>query len=267
MLEFLASTLQGKARILDLGSGSGSFLESFKRHPVVHIDIDPGRLPSKPAQAVCADAASLPFRSASFALIISNHSLEHIAQLEPALAELDRVLDEQGSIFVTVPDASTLSDKLYRWLAQGGGHVNPFVDLEDLIRMLQARTRSRCVFKKILHSGFSFLNRRTTDKLPRRAWLLGGGFELPLAICTFGFRLIDRFLGTRLSVYGWCLILTRGNVSEPPIDMQRVITNVCIRCGAGHSHHSLNEHLNRFLLFDYYHCPFCSALNLATKDQ
>ena len=72
---------------------------------------------------LAAREASLPFQDASFDAVISNHSLEHFEQLQPALQELGRVLRPNGSIFIAVPDASTFADRLYRWLARGGGHV------------------------------------------------------------------------------------------------------------------------------------------------
>ena len=45
-----------------------------------------------------ADAAHLPFATASFDAVISNHSLEHFAQLDAALVEIGRVLKRPGKL-------------------------------------------------------------------------------------------------------------------------------------------------------------------------
>jgi SAM-dependent methyltransferase len=75
---------------------------------------------------VQGDALHLPFPDSTFTAVISNHSLEHFDHLEGALHEIGRVVRPQGALFVSVPDASTFCDRLYRWLAKGSGHVNAF---------------------------------------------------------------------------------------------------------------------------------------------
>jgi SAM-dependent methyltransferase len=67
---------------------------------------------------VQTDASRLPFPDASFDAIIASHSLEHFERLETALQELGRVVRPSGSIFIAVPDASTFSDRLHRWLGR-----------------------------------------------------------------------------------------------------------------------------------------------------
>ena len=68
----------------------------------------------------------MPFGSAAFDLVVSNHSLEHFVELEPTLREIGRVMRPGGTLYIAVPNTATLSDRIYRWLARGGGHVNPF---------------------------------------------------------------------------------------------------------------------------------------------
>jgi hypothetical protein len=51
-----------------------------------------------------------------------------------------------------------------------------------------------------------------------------------LLLISYLSRLSDRFLHTRLTVYGWALYF--GNIATP-ID-RRPWRNVCIRCGSGH---------------------------------
>src|SRR5579864_5057254 len=107
--------LPAGARVLDLGSRSGSFDASSYPVLVVRADLE---VPSDGHRDgfVCADAAALPFATASFDAIISNHSLEHFERLNDALEEMGRVAKTHGAMFIAVPDASTLADGLYRWL-------------------------------------------------------------------------------------------------------------------------------------------------------
>jgi ubiquinone/menaquinone biosynthesis C-methylase UbiE len=50
-----------------------------------------------------ADARSMPFRSGSIDVIVSFETMEHIPDLESYLSELQRVSNDSGEIFVSVP--------------------------------------------------------------------------------------------------------------------------------------------------------------------
>ena len=107
--------------VLDLGSREGSFDRAAYPFRTVRVDLDHAS-----GSDVQADAAHLPFPSHCFDAVVSNHSLEHFADLDRALSEIGRVLARPGALFIAVPDASTFTDRLYRWLAKGGGHLNAF---------------------------------------------------------------------------------------------------------------------------------------------
>ena len=121
MHEILRNLTPGD-RVLDLGSGAGS----FDAGPFIAIRADLDRPATIATNFVQTDAARLPFADRVFDAVISNHSLEHFDDLAGALAEIGRVLKPSGALYIAVPDASTFCDRLYRWLARGGGHVNPF---------------------------------------------------------------------------------------------------------------------------------------------
>ncbi len=252
------------ARVLDLGSGGGSFGSSSSPYVVICVDLQPRA--SSPANTVQADAAKLPFRAASFDAIISNHSLEHFDNLNGALEEIGRVAKPSGSLYVAVPDASTITDRVYRWVARGGGHVNPFVSADELAFRLERETGLRHVGTRTLCTSLSFLNRKNLGPWsPRRLFLLGGGSEASLWILNYVWRLCDRFLGTRLSVYGWAFYF--GNVEETI--WPHVWTNVCIRCGSGSSSEWLlhEKAVTRRWLFPVYRCPGCGTMNVFTHDR
>jgi ubiquinone/menaquinone biosynthesis C-methylase UbiE len=109
--------------------------------------------------AVTARAEALPFRTGQFAAVISNHSLEHFEGLEEALDEIGQVINPQGFLYVAVPDSSTVTDRIYRWMAQGGGHVNRFTSASALIRRVSEKTGLPHAGTRVLCTSLSFLNR------------------------------------------------------------------------------------------------------------
>jgi hypothetical protein len=261
----LLCTLPRGAAILDIGSGRGSFDTHDTSFTVVRTDLE-RQAPATP-NFVQADAARLPFADCSFDLIVSNHSLEHFDDLAGALREIGRVVKPNGTLYVAVPDATTISDRLYRWLARGGGHVNPFSSAGNLASTIARATGLRHVATRTLCTSLACLNRRNRrGPAPRRLLLLGGGTETSLRLITYLMRLSDRFLRTRASVYGWVLYF--GNV-DAALDCT-AWSNVCVRCGAGHpSVWLLQERMvkRRLRIFPTYRCPQCRTLNLFTDDR
>jgi SAM-dependent methyltransferase len=260
MRDLLARTAAGSV-VLDLGCAAGSFPSAATPATVVRADRS---LPSPQPSGlfVCADAAALPFRDGVFTGAVANHSLEHFDNLQCALVEIGRVVKPGGWLFVTVPDAATLSDRLYRWLAKGGGHVNAFRSAGMVSEQIERSTGLRHISTKALCSSFSFLNRRTSPRpRSRRLALLGGGFPWTLFVASWVTRWADRLLGTRLSALGWAFHFG----SEPGLDADlSTWRNVCIRCGAGHPAPLLlrNARMTRLAgIIKSYRCPHCGTLN------
>jgi SAM-dependent methyltransferase len=251
-------------RILDLGSGPGSFPSDFGPFTAIRADLD---RPSSPAQNFAqADAARLPFADRAFDAVISNHSLEHFLDLAGALAEIGRVLKPTGALYISVPDASTFADRLYRWLARGGGHVNPFTSAPELAASIERATHLPHVNTRTLFASLSYLNRRNRRVSgPRRLLLVGGGTEISLYLYNYFAHLSDRLFGTRLSVYGWALYFGSFPVA---IDTD-IWTNVCIRCGSGAQSEWLRhvKLVRRRFFLPVYRCPSCGTTNLFTEDR
>ncbi|MBY0506180.1 MAG: class I SAM-dependent methyltransferase [Bryobacteraceae bacterium] len=162
MFDYL-STLRSSSWILDLGSSTGSFDQSITDAHVVRVDLD-RKKSLRGGEVVQADAAALPLSDQRIDVVIANHSLEHILALGPALAEIGRIIKPGGTLFVSVPDASTLTDRIYRWLARGGGHVNPFVHRDQLSHLITTRTGLPLRATVDLYSGLSFLNRKNLSQ-------------------------------------------------------------------------------------------------------
>jgi SAM-dependent methyltransferase len=264
MLDVLAGLPAG-ARVLDLGAGSGSFAADSTHVALVRLDL---HVPAarKSGAYVAADAARMPFASGSFDAIISNHSLEHFERLDETLAEVGRVIKPEGVLYVAVPDAATLTDRIYRWLGRGGGHVNAFRRPEDVVAPVERLTGLRRRSARDLYSSLSFLNRHNfVAPPPRRIALFAFGSERFLALLLWLLRAIDRRRGSGLSRYGWSFWFGNAEVPESPAPW----INVCVRCGAGHSvaflrkRQALEPWIGRL---DQYSCPECGGWNLLSPE-
>ncbi len=251
--------------VLDIGCAGGSFPPEATPAKVVRLDREAPKNRKGERRFVLSDAARLPFADGTFAAVISNHSLEHFDDLAGSLREIGRVIRPDGSLFVAVPDASTLTDKLYRWLGKGGGHVNAFLSPSETAATIERATGLPLVVTRTLCSSLSFMNRRNSTR-PRRLILLGAGYEWTLLLYVWLSRRLDRRFNARISIYGWAFYF--GNILES-IDANTWV-NVCIQCGAGHSAASLigqNSIRAGWLGIRTYRCPQCGATNPFTNDS
>jgi SAM-dependent methyltransferase len=252
--------------VLDLGSARGSFESSSIAARTIRTDLHLEQI-ERGGCFVLADASRLPFRARSFDAVIANHSLEHFEDLQGSLREIGRVVKPGGALFITVPDSAALTDRLYRHLARGGGHVNAFRSAEDLAAMVERNTDLPHAATRTLCTSLAFLNRRNrTAPSPRRLrWAWGDREAVLLAVNTL-FRLIDLLFKSRCAVYGWALYF--GHVCEP-VDAGPWI-NVCVRCGNAHPSAWLQKHgsLRRlWRLLPAYACPVCGAVNMFWDDR
>ncbi len=257
--------LSADSFVLDFGCATGSFPPSATNACVVRLDLAGRPGGHGRCHFVQGDGAALPFRSGQFAAVIANHSMEHVDRLQEVLREVGRVLRPDGALYIAVPDVCTVTDRLYRWLARGGGHVNGFRSPIALAAVVERETGLPYVATRVLCSSLSFLNRKNAAQ-PRRALVIGGGCERSLFLYAWLSRRLDRVLGTRSSVYGWALYF--GKLAEP-VGSQTWL-NVCIGCGAGHSALSLDEAngvRQGVLGVRRFQCPACRTINPFADDE
>ena len=153
----------------------------------------------------------MPFATGSFDLVVSNHSLEHFVQLDATVREIGRVVKSNGAVYVAVPDASTFTDRVYRWLGRGGGHVNPFRAPEEVSDLVTRLTGLPLDSSVVLFSSLSFLNSHNfVTPPPRRIAIFAWGNEKFLAFLLWILRIADRKVGTKWGRYGWAFRF--GNV-------------------------------------------------------
>jgi SAM-dependent methyltransferase len=255
MLDLIESLPPG-AHVLDLGARTGSFTTTREDLAIVRLDLEiaPGR---KSGLYVSGDAARMPFASHTFDAVISNHSLEHFVELSATVAEIGRVIKPTGVLYVAVPDATTLTDRIYRWLGKGGGHVNAFRRAGQVAALIREGTGLPLRGTTVLFSSLSFLNAHNfVARPPRKIALFAFGNERFLAFLVHALRCADGLFGTRLSVYGWSFYF--GNIVRP--ESEGFWRNVCVRCGSG----AAVSYLRRAGVVHgrSYHCPSCGGFNL-----
>ncbi len=125
---------------LDLGCGDGILTDILLRRTgprsLVGVDVDPletraaARFPFYRRVHTCA-ADRIPEPDASFDFVLSNSVLEHIPDLEAAVAEISRVLRANGRFLFTVPGPG-----FHQNLA---GSVLPHVDRASYLDALDRR--------------------------------------------------------------------------------------------------------------------------------
>lgn len=102
-------------RVLDAGCGEGRLLPPG----AIGLDLDLARLRAaraRPALVVCGDARALPFAGRTFATVYAHRMLNDTGDIERALAEMARVLRDDGALLVFTrarPDRA--SERLDRW--------------------------------------------------------------------------------------------------------------------------------------------------------
>lgn len=121
------SRLLRGAQVLDLCCGDGglsAFYAERGARRVFGADLDEGSLRrgasfyrARGVAAVAAEASRLPFREASFDLVLFNHSMEHVARPLGTMAEAYRVLRPGGYFLVNFvpyahPDGGHLTDAI-----------------------------------------------------------------------------------------------------------------------------------------------------------
>jgi SAM-dependent methyltransferase len=107
---------QGDERVLDVGSGPGAYyvplIEHFPDIEYWAMDFQPGMLENHPARdrVGVANAQYLPFPSASIDVIMANHMLYYVEDIDQTLLEFRRVLKPRGVLMVVTNSVNTMRE-------------------------------------------------------------------------------------------------------------------------------------------------------------
>jgi 2-polyprenyl-3-methyl-5-hydroxy-6-metoxy-1,4-benzoquinol methylase len=109
---------------LDIGSGTGSFVNEMKQNGWSATGLEPDEDARRTAKQVYnielmgADAL-YRFRPDSFDAITLWHVLEHVHDLSAYIRELKNILNKKGKLFIAVPNYTSLDAKIYKeyWAA------------------------------------------------------------------------------------------------------------------------------------------------------
>ena len=132
---------------LDLGTHNGALSRALERRPgierVVATDPSPAFLVHGQGNRVAADPEFVPFREASFDLVVSVLTLHWVGDLPGALVQLRRVLKPDGLFLAAMLGGRTLTELrtvlIEAELAEEGGaspRVSPAADLADIAALL-----------------------------------------------------------------------------------------------------------------------------------
>lgn len=170
-----------RGRILEIGAGNGILAEGLRKDGAGQITVTDywEQFPKFVDNCVAdktgldftrADARALPFPDGFFETVVSEDGFEHFLNPEKALAEVYRVLSDDGRFLVTFGPP---------WLSPRGGHMMflhppPWFHLvfsDDTIFAVRARYRSDGI--RNWSAGYSPLSKLTVRQFRRMSRTLG----------------------------------------------------------------------------------------------
>lgn len=105
----------GKGRLLDFGAGTGEFLLAAKSAGWQVTGLEPGQKPKALAQSkgipMVDDTAEIETDSQD--VVALWHVLEHVADLDTKIGEFNRLLSENGVMFIAVPNFKSYDAQHY----------------------------------------------------------------------------------------------------------------------------------------------------------
>jgi SAM-dependent methyltransferase len=132
----------GSEVVLDVGAGPGQYFESVKRRipdgTLMGADLSFGMARRASSHALAAlvtnaDVQTLPFPSHAFDVVLANHMLYHVPDVDAALREIHRVLKPTGTLIAAtnsqfnMPELDQLSRRVFTQLGVAGIEVENFV--------------------------------------------------------------------------------------------------------------------------------------------
>jgi SAM-dependent methyltransferase len=169
----LMGELRAGATVLDLGCGGGTF--NYAQFPEMQIRAIDEKIHEKVkdfpphARFTRGVASAIPARDGVFDLAIVNFAFEHFPDAVAALREVERVTRDGGCVWISMPNAGSFEDQLYRNLYSGGGHLQR-PSFEWFLRRVYENTSLKLISYLELPAGFTFLGE--SEELRHLTWAI-----------------------------------------------------------------------------------------------
>lgn len=124
-LDVVVPPVSGEGRMLDIGCGSGDYLARMRNAGWDVLGLEPSRTAAKRAEGrfgvpiVCDSFPSAKLPTESFDLVTAHQVLEHLEEPLAALVSMRNLLDRNGQLLLTVPNAGSWSARFFgpAWLS------------------------------------------------------------------------------------------------------------------------------------------------------
>mgnify|MGYP001559675681 CR=1 FL=1 len=139
---------KGKMKVLEIGAGTGTYTKLLGEHfkDITATDlrkemIDILKSKKIKAKVAVADCLELPYKNASFDLVVGISLLHHIARndREKFFREINRVLKKNGTLVLSDPNKLNLGTSLYQ--AMQGEHAISRFEMKNLSEKAGFRAR------------------------------------------------------------------------------------------------------------------------------
>jgi SAM-dependent methyltransferase len=114
----------GQGRALDLGGGNGMLRQSLESLGYRYINVDIERFEKNAEPSLISDVHALPFKDATFDMVVSKDTLEHFLRPWEAVEEVQRILKSHGRFVIWVPFMHPFhGNDVYRYSPLGLQHL------------------------------------------------------------------------------------------------------------------------------------------------
>tara|TARA_B100000902_G_scaffold12252_1_gene14932 strand:- start:66760 stop:67647 length:888 start_codon:yes stop_codon:yes gene_type:complete len=113
----IINSIKNKGSILDIGCGTGEFLNKFKEKGWKCKGIEPSKIArniaNKNYKLNIKEENNLNNLTECFDIITMWHVLEHVADLNNTISNLYRIINDNGKIIIAVPNIESFDAKIY----------------------------------------------------------------------------------------------------------------------------------------------------------